>query len=75
MSQRKATPAPCPHDFSDPTWCDLCQQGIGTPRRLVVSLLLDDDSDELYSRVAALVCTTGVTAWQVDTPMEPASTG
>ena len=36
-------------------------------RRLVVSVLLDEaETDELYRRLAALVCTRGVVAWQVD---------
>ena len=36
-------------------------------RRLVVSVVLDEgESDELYRRLAGLVCSTGVAAWQVD---------
>lgn len=36
-------------------------------RRLVVSVLLDDGPDEpLCRRLAGLVCSPGVAAWQVD---------
>jgi hypothetical protein len=36
-------------------------------RRLVVTVLLDEgEHEELYKRLAGLVCSAGVAAWQVD---------